>query len=109
MRPLAGAEIEAAGSCCGCGPYVVVLYSDSVNDVITQTGVQLRVGVDATGRDAAEATHGANPEITRVLVERQRKYCLVRQAICRAKDFPGAVLIHAQTVVGAGPDALAID
>ena len=47
--------------------------------------------------------------IAGALVESEGEHGPMRQTVRRAKDFPFAVLVEAEAVLGARPDALAID
>ena len=96
--PLTGSRVEAAGAGSGGSPHEIVEHADSVDNVVAQTGIQLREGVNASGRDAAQAAHRAGPHVAGALVEREREHRLMRQALFFrvfdwTEDFPRAVLI----------------
>src|SRR5271157_4089653 len=108
QSPFAGASVQAAGAGSGCGPDEVALHTDSVDHVVAQAGVQLCEGVDASGRDAAQPTHGAGPDVAGVLVSRQGEHGPMCQTVSRAKYLPRTLFVQAQPVLRAGPDAVPI-
>ena len=85
--PLAGARVEAAaaGSC--RHPDVISLDADAVHDVVGQAGIELREGVDAAGRNAAQAAHGPGPDVAGILVESEEEHGAMRQSVRWAKTF----------------------
>ena len=61
-------------------------------------------GIDAAAGDAAQAAHGARPNVAGALVERERENGAMRQAIVGGVGLPGVILVDSQAVFGAGPD-----
>ena len=69
----------------------------------------MSVSVDAAAGDAAQSAHGAGPHVAGAFVERERKDGAMRQSVFRGEGLPFAVFVKAKAVVGACPDAVAID
>src|ERR1019366_115369 len=106
--PFPGAGIEPAGARGGGHPDELTLYGDAINHVVRQAAVELRERVEAAGRVAAEAAHGGDPEVVGLLIERQIQHGAMGQPIGGPEDLPLAFFVERQSVVGAGPDAIAI-